>query len=145
MILAGDMDARLGRTSSNEGYAGDPSDFDYHRSEIGERLLALRADNLLFLFSAGLRRWNWRNGTWCHPAGVSRRSESNESLLGTIGGTIYKTASHTGALASSSSKLQHALSCPNALVGAQNDWRTFGAFGTTYLIRFAYRLLRYTA
>ena len=68
VILAGDMNARVGRLSSNEAQLGGPFGLDTCRSENGERLLTLCSEHRLFLASTNFRRSNCRYATWRPPS-----------------------------------------------------------------------------
>ena len=64
VVLAGDMNARVGRLSPSEAHIGGPFGLDSCRSENGDRLLALCSDHHLFLASTNFRSSYHRYSTW---------------------------------------------------------------------------------
>ncbi|WP_432422671.1 endonuclease/exonuclease/phosphatase family protein [Streptococcus dysgalactiae] len=72
VILAGDLNARVGQLLPCEAHLGGPFGLDSCRSDNGDRLLALCSDHRLFLASTNFRRSNQRYATW-HPPSSSQR------------------------------------------------------------------------
>lgn len=69
VILAWDVNARVGWLSSNGAYLGCPFGLDSYHSEKGGRLLASRSDHQLFLTSRSPGRSKRRYVTGNTPVG----------------------------------------------------------------------------
>ena len=68
VILAGDLNARVGQLLPSEAHLGGPFGLDSCRSDNGDRLLALCSEHHLFLVSTNFRRSNQRYATWRPPS-----------------------------------------------------------------------------
>jgi exonuclease III len=68
VLLAGDLNARVGRLSVNEARLGGQFGLDNGRSDNGNRLLHLCADHGLFLASTNFRHSKRRAATWRPPS-----------------------------------------------------------------------------
>jgi hypothetical protein len=68
VILAGDLNASVGRLLPTETHLGGQFGLDGHRSDNGDRLLSLCSDNRLFLSSTSFRRSKRRTATWRPPS-----------------------------------------------------------------------------
>nr|CAH8866828.1 unnamed protein product [Trichobilharzia regenti] len=64
VVLAGDLNAQVGRLSSEENRLGGQWGLHGGRSDNGDRLLQLCADDNLFLASTNFRHSHHRNATW---------------------------------------------------------------------------------
>ena len=64
VILAGDMNARIGRLSSSELHLGGRYGLDNCRSDNGERFLHLCADHNLYIASTNFRHSSRHSATW---------------------------------------------------------------------------------
>ena len=67
VILAGDLNARVGRLCTVESRLGGPHGLDACRNDNGERLLQLCADNRLYLSSLSFRHKKRHLATWRSP------------------------------------------------------------------------------
>ena len=67
VILAGDMNAQVGRLSSTESHLGGRFSVDAERTDNGERLLQLCADHNLFLVSTSFQHKRIQRVTWRPP------------------------------------------------------------------------------
>jgi exonuclease III len=64
VVLAGDLNARVGRLNLEEAQLGGPHGLDSHRNDNGERLLSVCMDNGLFLASLNFRHRKRHLATW---------------------------------------------------------------------------------
>ncbi|GAA56612.1 craniofacial development protein 2, partial [Clonorchis sinensis] len=69
VILAGDLNAQVGRLSSLESHWGGRFGVDVRRTDSGERLLRLCADRELFLASTDFQHKRSHRVTWRPPTG----------------------------------------------------------------------------
>ena len=67
VVIAGDMNAQVGRLSAAEARLGGCLGLDSIRTDNGERLLQLCANHKLFLSSTNFRNKRIRLTTWCPP------------------------------------------------------------------------------
>ena len=68
VILAGDLNARVGRLSPDEVHLGGRYGLDSSRSDNGDRLLSLCSDHRLFLVSTNFRHRKLHSATWRSPS-----------------------------------------------------------------------------
>jgi exonuclease III len=68
VILAGDLNARVGRLSPSEKHLGGHHGLDSVRNDNGDRLLSLCSDHQLFLASTNFRHSRRRSATWRPPS-----------------------------------------------------------------------------
>nr|CAH8875878.1 unnamed protein product [Trichobilharzia regenti] len=68
VVLAGDLNAQVGRLSSEENRLGGQWGLHGRRSDNGDRLLQLCADHNLFLASTNFRHSHRRSATWRPPS-----------------------------------------------------------------------------
>jgi len=68
VVVAGDMNAQVGRLSAAEALLGGRLGLDAGRTDNGDRLLQLCADHRLFLCSTNFRNKRTRLATWCPPS-----------------------------------------------------------------------------
>ena len=68
VILAGDLNARVGRLSSDEAHLGGHYGLDSCRSDNGDRFLSLCSDHNLFLASMNFRHSKRHSATWRPPS-----------------------------------------------------------------------------
>ncbi|KER31144.1 LOW QUALITY PROTEIN: hypothetical protein T265_13050 [Opisthorchis viverrini] len=67
VVVAGDMNAQVGRLSASETQLGGRHGLDLELTDNGERLLQLCVDRRLFLCSTNFRNSRNRLATWCPP------------------------------------------------------------------------------
>ncbi|CAH8658247.1 unnamed protein product [Dicrocoelium dendriticum] len=72
IVLAGDMNAQVGRLSSSEAQLGGNYGLNSERTDNGERLLQLCAEHQLFLSSTAFRHSGRRSATWRPPVAGQR-------------------------------------------------------------------------
>jgi hypothetical protein len=75
VVVAGDMNAQVGRLSATESQLGGRYGLDTGRTDNGERLLQLCAERKLFLCSTNFRNKRTRLATWCSPAANHPRAQ----------------------------------------------------------------------
>ena len=68
VILAGDLNARVGRLSADESHLGGCFGLECSRSDNGERLLSLCSEHRLFLSSTNFKHSKRRSATWRPPS-----------------------------------------------------------------------------
>ena len=74
VVVAGDLNAQVGRLSVSETQLGGRHGLDSVRTDNGERLFQLCADRRLFLCSTNFRNSRSRLATWCPP--TTRRPQT---------------------------------------------------------------------
>ena len=67
VVVAGDMNAQVGRLSTDDAQLGGSLSLDSVRTDNGDGLLKLCADHNLFLCSTNFRNKRSRLATWCPP------------------------------------------------------------------------------
>ena len=72
VVLAGDMNAQVGRIASSEKRLGGPFGIQTNRTDNGDRLLQLCADHKLYLISTNFKHKKrqtvtWRSNNPAHP------------------------------------------------------------------------------
>ena len=72
VVVAGDMNAQVGRLSAAEARLGGRLGLDTRRTDNGDRLLQMCADHRLFLCSTNFRNSGNRLTTWCPPTNQRR-------------------------------------------------------------------------
>ena len=68
VILAGDMNARVGRLQMSELHIGGQQSLDTHRNDNGIRFLDLCSSNRLFIVNLNFRHKKRHHATWRPPS-----------------------------------------------------------------------------
>jgi hypothetical protein len=72
IVLAGDLNARIGRLTSDETHLGGMHGLEITRNDNGDRLLTLCTDHRLFLASSNFRHRKRQLATWRPPSALQR-------------------------------------------------------------------------
>ena len=75
VVLAGDLNARVGRLTSFESHLGGRFGLDCQRTDNGDRLLSLCSEHRLFLVSTNFRHSKRHCATWRPPSSLSSWSQ----------------------------------------------------------------------